>query len=264
MPTPNRAVCAAGPKIQRNGGPVCGGAPFNLTNPSNDVQVVNVGLNGFNPKIVSKMIPPQRAPTDTADAMKHVPIVVPVAHFTSRMLAGMNAIPNKKFTKSIFAGTSRLGSSSSSVACSVGADELRDHEDDNILGRDERVSLLQPSEAAPGGDPATPIVGTPSIQTMTTFGRRFGQSLPPFVEIESKNKNLTGHARGSKKFGSISRCKKQWAMVLSFVWLCTFIVNVDSFDPLPDGNGCCDEGNILNCGSFLIVVWVLLQRLLKH
>ena len=112
MPTPNCAICAAGPKIQRNGGPVCGGAPFNLTNPSNDVQVVNVGLNGFNPKIVSKMIPPQRAPTDAAVAMKHVPIVVPVAHFTSRMLAGMNAILNKKITKSIFTGrrlwTSRL------------------------------------------------------------------------------------------------------------------------------------------------------------
>ena len=39
-------------------------------------------------------------------------------------------------------------------------------------------------------------------------------------------------------------------MVLSFVWLCTFIVHVDSFDPLPDGNGCCDEGNILNCDIF--------------
>jgi hypothetical protein len=245
---------------------VCGGAPFNLTNPSsNDVQkVVNVGLNGFNPKIVSKKIPPQRAPTDAAVAMKHVPIVVPVAHFTSRMLAGMNAIPNKKFTKSIFAGqigTSHLGSSSSFV----GTDELRDHEDDDILGRDERISLPQPSEAAPGGDPATPIATTPSFETMTTFGRRFGQSLPPFVEeIESEKKSLTGHARGSKKCGSISRCTKRWTMVLSFVWLCTFIVQVDSFDPLPDGNGCCDEGNILNCGSFLIVVWVLLQRLLKH
>ena len=187
MPTPNRAICAADPKIQRNGGPVCGGAPFNLTNPSNDVQVVNVGLNGFNPKIVSKMIPPQRAPTDTADAMKHVPIVVPVAHFTSRMLAGMNAIPNKKFTKSIFAvqrRKSRLCSSSSFV----GADELQDHEDDDILGRDERISLPQPSEAAPGGDPATPIATTPSFETMTTFGRRFGQSLPPFVESSRKIK----------------------------------------------------------------------------
>jgi hypothetical protein len=245
MPTPNNAVCAADPNIQRNGGPVCGGAPFNLTNPSNDVQVVKVPLDGFNPKIVSKKISAQRAPTDAAFAMKHVPIVVPVAHFTSRILAGMNAIPNKKFTKSIFAGQrrkSRLCSSSSFV----GADELRDHEDDDILGHDERVSLLQLSEAAPGGDPATPIVGTPSIQTMTTFGRKFGQSLFPFVEeIESKNKILTGHARGSKKFGSVSLCTQRWAMVLSFVWLCTFIVHVDSFDPLPDGNGCCDEGNIL-------------------
>ena len=235
MPTPNCAVCAADPNIQRNGGPVCGGAPFNLTNPSssNDVQeVVNVGLNGFNPKIVSKKIPPQRAPTDAAVAMKHVPIVVPVAHFTSRMLAGMNAIPNKKFTKSIFAGrrlgTSRLGSSSSFVC----TDEPRDHEDDDILGRDECVSLLQPSEAAPGGDPATLIATTPSFETMTTFGRRFGQSQPPFVEeIESKKKSLTGHARGSNKCGSISRCTKRWTMVLSFLWLCTFIVNVDSFDP---------------------------------
>jgi len=252
MPTPNCAICAAGPKIQRNGGPVCGGAPFNLTNPSNDVQVVNVGLNGFNPKIGSKKIPPQRAPTDATVALKSLPIVVPVAHFTPRILAGMNAIPNKKFTKSIFAGTSRLSSSSSSVACSVGADELRDHEDGNILGRDERVSLLQPSETAPGGDPATPIATTPSIETI-----RFGQSLPPFVEIESKNKNLTGHARGSKKCGSMSWCTKRWTMALSFLWLCTFIVHVDSFDPLPEGNGCCDEGNILwfffYCGSFLIV-----------
>jgi hypothetical protein len=250
MPTPNNAVCAADPNIQRNGGPVCGGAPFNLTNPSNDVQVVNVGLNGFYPKIVSKMIPPQRAPTDATVAMKHVPIVVPVAHFTSRMLAGMNAIPNKKISKSIFTGrrlrTSRLGSSSSFVD----ADELRDHEDDDILGRDERVSLLQQSEAAPGGVPATPIATAPSIETLTTFGRRFGQSLPPFVEIESKNKILTGHARGSKKCGSISRCTRRWTMVLSFVWLCTFIVHVDSFDPLPDGNGCCDEGNILKLWFF--------------
>jgi hypothetical protein len=250
MPTPNRAVCVADPKIQRNGGPVCGGAPFNLTNPSHDVQVVNVGLNGFNPKIVSKMIPPQRAPTDAAVAMKHVPIVVPGAHFTSRMLAGMNAIPNKKFTKSIFTGrlrTSRLGSSSSFV----GADEPRDHEDDDSLGHDERVPLLQPSEAATGGDPATPIATTPSIETLTTFGRRFGQSLPPFVEeIESQKKSLTGHARGSNKCGSISRCTKRWTMVLSFVWLCTFIVQVDSFDPLPDGNGCCDEGNILKLWFF--------------
>jgi hypothetical protein len=232
MPTPNRAVCVADPKIQRNGGPVCGGAPFNLTNPSHDVQVVNVGLNGFNPKIVSKKIPPRRAPTDTAEAMKHVSIMVPVADFTSRMLTGMNAVPNKKITKSIFAGqigTSHLLGSSSSF---VGTDELRDHEDDDILGRDERISLLQPSEAAPGGDPATPIATTPSFETMTTFGRRFGQSLPPFVEeIESEKKSLTGHARGSKKCGSISRCTKRWTMVLSFLWLCTFIVNVDSFDP---------------------------------
>jgi len=210
---------------------VCGGAPFNLTNPSHDVQVVNVGLNGFNPKIVSKKIPPRRAPTDTAEAMKHVSIMVPVADFTSRMLTGMNAVPNKKITKSIFAGqrgTSDLGSSSSFV----GTDEPRDHEDDDILGRDERVSLLQPSEAAPGGVPAIPIATAPSIETMTTIGRRFGQSLPPFVEeIESEKKSLTGHARGSKKCGSISRCTKRWTMVLSFLWLCTFIVNVDSFDP---------------------------------
>jgi hypothetical protein len=169
MPTPNRAVCAADPKIQRNSDTVCGGAPFSLTNPSNDVSI----------------------------------------------FAGQR-------------GTSDLGSSSSFV----GTDEPRDHEDDDILGRDERVSLLQPSEAAPGGVPAIPIATAPSIETMTTIGRRFGQSLPPFVEeIESEKKSLTGHARGSKKCGSISRCTKRWTMVLSFLWLCTFIVNVDSFDP---------------------------------
>ena len=246
MPTPNHAVCAAVPKIQRNDSHVCGGAPFNVTNPSNDVQVVNIGLNGFIPKIVSKNTSPQRAP-DTAVAMKHLPVVVPVAYIAPRIVAGMNNTPNKKFTKSIFAGqrgASRSGSSSS--YSSLGANEPRDHEDDNILGHHERVSLLLPSEAASGGVPATPIVGTPSIETMATFGRRFGQSLPPFVEeIESKNKILTGHARGSKIFGSMSRGAGRWTMVLSFVWLCTFIVNVDSYDPLPEGNGCCDEGNIL-------------------
>ena len=73
MPTPNRAVRAAVPKIQRNGGPVCGGAPFNVTNPSNDVQVVNIGLNGFNPKIASKNTSPQRAPTDTAHSEGQFP-----------------------------------------------------------------------------------------------------------------------------------------------------------------------------------------------
>ena len=55
MPPPNRAICTAVPKIQRNGGPVCGGAPFNVTNPSNDVQNVNIGVNGFNPKIKMKI-----------------------------------------------------------------------------------------------------------------------------------------------------------------------------------------------------------------
>ena len=243
MPTPNRAVRAADPKIQRHGGPVCGGAPFNMTHPSNDVQVVNIGSTG--PKIVSKNTSPQRAP-DTAVAMKHLPVVVPVAYFAPRNVAGMNATPNKKITKSIFAGqrgASRSGSSSS--YSSLGANGPRDHEDDNILGHHERVSLLLPSEAASGGVPATPIVGTPSIETMATFGRRIGQSLPPFVEeIESKNKILTGHARRSKKIGSASWYTERWATVLLFVWLCTFIVNVDSYDPLPDGNGCCDAGNI--------------------
>ena len=244
MPTPNRAVRGADPKIQRHGGPVCGGAPFNMTHPSNDVQVVNIGSTG--PKIVSKNTSPQRAP-DTAVAMKYLPVVVPVAYIAPRIVAGMNATPKKKSTKSIFAGqrgASRSGSSSS--YSSLGANEPRDHEDDNILGHHERVSLLLPSEAASGGVPATPIVGTPSIETMATFGRRIGQSLPPFVEeIESKNKILTGHARGSKMFGSMARGAGRWVRLLSFAWLCTFIVNVDSYDPLPDGNGCCVEGNIL-------------------
>ena len=179
MSTPNRAVRAAAPKIQRNGGPVCGGAPFNVTNPSNDVQNVNIGVNGFNPKIISKNTLPQRAPTDTAVAMKHLPGVVPVAYFAPRIVAGMT--PKKKSTTSIFAGqrgTSRSGSNSSSL----GANEPRDHEIDDILGRHERISLLLPSEAASEGVPATPIVGTSSIETMTTFGRKIGQSLPPFVE----------------------------------------------------------------------------------
>ena len=137
MPTPSRAVRAAVPKIQRNGGPVCGGAPFNVTNPSNDVQNVNIGVNGFNPKIISKNTLPQRAPTHTAVAMKHLPVVVPVACFAPRIVAGMT--PKKKSTTSIFAGqrgTSRSGSNSSSL----GADEPRDHEIDDILGRHERVS----------------------------------------------------------------------------------------------------------------------------
>ena len=142
---------------------------------------------------------------------------------------GGSSISNKNGTKSSISSKCRT---------------IRDHEDDNILGHHERVSLLLPSEAASGGVPATPIVGTPSIETMATFGRRFGQSLPPFVN-ESKNKILKGHARGSKMFGSMSRCTKRWVMLLSFVWLCTFIANVDSYNPLPDGNGCCDEGNIL-------------------
>ena len=230
---------------------MCGGAPFNVTNPSNDVQVVNIGLNGFNPKITSNTSP-QRAPTDTAVATKHLPVVVPVAYFAPRIVAGMNNTPNKKFTKSIFAGqtgTSRSGSNFSSL----GTGKPRDQEDDDMLGRHELVSLLLPSEATPGSVPTTPIVGTPSIQTMATFGRRFGQSLPPFVEIKSKNKILTGHARRSKKIGSASWYTERWATVLSFVWLCTFIVNVESYDPLPDGTGCCDEGNIL-ISSILIVV----------
>ena len=104
MPTPNRAACAADPNIQRNGGPVCGGAPFNLTNPSNDVQFVIVVKNGFDPKIISKNTPPQRAPTGAAVATKHLPGMVPVAHFTPRIVAGTNAIPNKKISKSIFTG----------------------------------------------------------------------------------------------------------------------------------------------------------------
>ena len=75
-------------------------------------------------------------------------------------------------------------------------------------------------------------------------------SLPRFSfvdEIGSKNKILTGHVNGSKRFGTFSRCMERWTMVLSLLWLCTFIVNVDSYDPLLNGGrGCCEDGNIFN------------------
>ena len=151
MPTPNRAVRAEDSKIQRNGGPVCGGAPFNLTKPSNNVQVVNVKKNGFNPKIVSNNTLSQRAPTGAAVATKHLPVVVPVARVMPRIMAGTNAIPipTIKSKKSIAdqRGVSRLGSRSSSF----GADERLDRDNKDILGRHEHVSLLQPSKAASEG-----------------------------------------------------------------------------------------------------------------
>ena len=75
-------------------------------------------------------------------------------------------------------------------------------------------------------------------------------SLPRFSfvdEIGSKHKILNGHANGSQRFGTFSRCMARWTMVLSLLWLCTFIVNVDSYDSLLNGGrGCCDDGNIFN------------------
>ena len=152
MPTPNRVVRAADLKIQRNGGPVCGGAHFNLTKPSNDVQVVNVKKNGFNPKILSKNTLSQRAPTGAAVATKHLPVVVPVARVMPRIMAGTNAIPiptikSKKSIADQERGASRLGSRSSSL----GADERLDRDNEDILGRHEHVSLLQPFKAASEG-----------------------------------------------------------------------------------------------------------------
>ena len=81
-------------------------------------------------------------------------------------------------------------------------------------------------------------------------------SLPRFSfvdEIGSKNKILTGHVNGSTKFGSFSRCTARWIMMLSLLWVCTFIVNVDSYNPLPSRHGCCDDGNILIDASSLIL-----------
>jgi hypothetical protein len=245
MPIPKRALRAVAQKNQRNDRPVCNGAPFNVTNPSNDVEIEKVGLNGLKP-MVSKKASPQRKAPDAAVAMKHVPVVVPVARFTSKIMAGVNKA-TKIFKNSLCAGSGtkslRLGSSSSAL----GANAPRGRGDDDILGRHKRGSLLPLSAAAAGGIPATPVVGTPSIGKMTTFDR--GRSLPRFSfvdEIESKNKILTGHVNGSKRFGSFSRCTERWTMVLSLLWLCTFIVNVDSYDPLPNGHGCCDDGNIFN------------------
>ena len=153
MPTPNRAVRAEDSKIQRNGGPVCGGAPFNLTKPSNNVQVVNVKKNGFNPKIVSKNTLSQRAPTGAAVATKQLPVMLPVARFTPRIMAGTNAIPipnikSKKFKSTAGKrGASRLGSRSSSLC----ANKPPDRDNADIVGRHEHVSLLQPSKAASEG-----------------------------------------------------------------------------------------------------------------
>jgi hypothetical protein len=253
MQTPNRIIHAVAQKNQRNGGPVCNSAPFNVTNSSNDVEIEKVGLT---PMVVSKKASPQRKAPDAAVAVKHVPVVVPVARFTSKIMAGVNKA-TKKIKNSCCAGSGaksyRLGSSSSAL----GANAPRGRDDDDILDRHKRGSLLPPSTSAAGVAPATPVVGTPSIEKMTPFD--CGQSLPHFFlvdEIESKIKILTGHVNGSKRFGSFSWCMARWTMVLSLLWLCTFIVTVDSYDPLPNRHGCCDDGddgNILIDASSLIL-----------
>ena len=254
MSTPNRIIHAVAQKNQHNGQPVCNSAPFNVTNPSNDVEIEKVGLNGLKP-MVSKKASPQRKAPDAAVAVKHVPVVVPVARFTSKIMAGVNKA-TKIFKNSLCAGfgakSLRLGSSSSAL----GANAPRGRDDDDILGRHKRSSLLPLSAAAAGGVPATPVVGTPSIGKMTTFDR--GRSLPPFSfvdEIGSKNKILTGHVNGSTiRFGSFSRCTARWIMMLSLLWVCTFIVNVDSYNPLPNRHGCCDDGDDGDDGNIFIVL----------
>jgi hypothetical protein len=257
MSIPNRAVRMVAQKNQRNGGPVCNGAPFNVikpSKPSNDVEIENVGLNGLKPMVVSKKASPQRPPPDEAVAMENVSVVVPVARFTSRIMAGVNNA-TKKF-KLLCAGSGATSSRLGNISSALGANVPRGRDDDDILGHRERVFLLPPSAAAAGGVPATPVVGTPSIEKMTTFDHR-GQSLPHNIslvdEIESKNKNFAGHVNGSKRFESFLRCTARWTMVLSLIWLCTFIVNVDSYNPLPSRHGCCDDGNILIDASSLIL-----------
>ena len=129
MPSPNRAVVELHKKNQRSGGPVCNGAPFNVVKRSNDVEIENVGLTGFlKPMVVSKKTS-QRAPTGTAVAFEHLPVVVPAARFTSKIMAGVDNA-TKKFKKSPCAGSGarsfRLGGNSSSA---LGANEPRDHDD---------------------------------------------------------------------------------------------------------------------------------------
>ena len=222
------------------------GAPFNVTKSSNDVEIETVGSNGLKPMVVLKKPSPQHAPTGVAVAVEQVPVVVHVARFTSKIMAGVNNAETLKIKKSLCADEpkmSGLGSSSSAL----GANEPRCRDDDDILGRHERGPLLPPAAAAAGGVPSRPVVGTPSIEKMTTFDR--GRSLPPFSfvdEIGSKHKILTGHVNGSKRFGSFLQCTARWIMMLSLLWMCTFIVNVDSYDPLLNRHGCCDDGNIFN------------------
>jgi len=245
MSTSSHAVRATIQTNQRNGGPVFNGAPFNVTKSSNDVEIETVGSNGSKPMVVLKKPSPQHAPTGVAVSVEQVPVVVHVARFTSKIMAGVNNAETKKIKKSLCADEpkmSGLGSSSSAL----GANEPRCRDDDDILARHERDPLLPPAAAASGGVPARPVVGTPSIEKMTTVDR--GRSLPRSLvdEIESKNTILTGHVNGSKRFGSFSRYTGRWTMVLSLLWLCTFIVNVDSYDPLVNGHGCCDDGNIFN------------------
>ena len=238
----NQAVRAMAQTNQRNGGPVFNGAPFNVTKPSNDIEIETVGSNGSKPMVVLKKPSPQHAPTGVAVSVEQVPVVVHVARFTSKIMAGVNNAETKKIKKSLCAEPKMSGLGSSSSA--LGANAPRGRDDDDILGRHKRGSLLPPSTAVAGGVPATPVVGTPSIEKMTTFDR--GRSLPRGLvdEIESKNKILTGHVNGSKRFGSFLRCTERWTMVLSLLWLCTFIVNVDSYDPLLNGGR--DDGNIFN------------------
>ena len=68
--------------------------------------------------------------------------------------------------------------------------------------------------------------------------------------MESIYKILTGqHVRGYKKFWSMSRCTERWATVLSFVWLCTFIVNVDSNECLQTTGAVVNTGSTCKCGT---------------
>ena len=108
---------------------MCNGATFNVVKRSNDVEIENVGLTGFlKPMVVSKKTS-QRAPTGTAVAFEHLPVVVPAARFTSKIMAGVDNA-TKKFKKSPCAGSGarsfRLGGNSSSA---LGANEPRDHDD---------------------------------------------------------------------------------------------------------------------------------------
>ena len=153
----NQAVRAMPQTNQRNGGPVFNGAPFNVTKSSNDVEIETVGSNGLKPMVVSKKPSPQHAPTGVAVDVEQVPVVVHVARFTSKIMAGVNNAETKKIKKSLCADEpkmSGLGSSSSAL----GANEPRDRDDGDILGRHERGSLLPPPAAAAGVFQQHPLV----------------------------------------------------------------------------------------------------------